>query len=158
MTRGAIYGNFKDREDLFLAVVRERWKPVVPAYTPGATFRDHMRTVGRAVAAAMPARRAQALAALSFMTYALTHDEMRLQVLQLNTELYRKATEVVSRTFPRKDLPVDPKTLVPVLHALSDGLTFLRFMTPELITDDVVVSAFEALAHGAGKRSGRAGK
>ena len=39
-----------------------------------------------------------------------------------------------------------PERLVKVLHALSDGLTFLRFLTPELITDDVVIAAFEALA------------
>lgn len=152
MTRGAIYGNFKDREDLFLAVVRARWKPVVPPYTPGTTFKQHMRDLGTAVAAAMPARRAQALGALSFMIYALTHDEMRLQVLQLNRELYHRTTEAVGKKFRRTDLPVDPEKLAPVLHALSDGLTFLRFVTPELITDDVVMSAFEALAHGANTR------
>jgi hypothetical protein len=35
-----------------------------------------------------------------------------------------------------------------VLHALSDGLTFLRFLTPELITEKVIVAAFDALARG----------
>jgi len=35
------------------------------------------------------------------------------------------------------------------VHALIDGLTFLRLLTPELITDDVVVAAFEALARSA---------
>jgi hypothetical protein len=42
--------------------------------------------------------------------------------------------------------PITPERLVPVLHALTDGLTYLRFLTPELITDDVVVAAFDALA------------
>jgi hypothetical protein len=35
---------------------------------------------------------------------------------------------------------------VRVIHALTDGLTFLRLLTPELITDDVVMNAFDALA------------
>src|SRR6185295_1110716 len=51
MTRGAIYGNFSNREELFLAVVQTRWKPVMPHYVPGTTFKQHMRTVGKAVAA-----------------------------------------------------------------------------------------------------------
>jgi AcrR family transcriptional regulator len=146
MTRGAIYGNFKDRDELFLAVVRTRWKPVVPAYAPGTTFKQHMRNVGKAVAAATPARRAQALAAFSFMMYALTHDEMRAHVEQLNREIYRQMAERMATMFPGHELPMSAEKLVPVLHALSDGLTFLRFLTPELVTDDVVVAAFEALA------------
>src|SRR5207237_5790007 len=77
MTRGAIYGNFASREDLFLAVVQSRWKPVAPHHIPGTTFRQHMHAVGKAVAAAGPERRARALGALSFMLYALTHEELR---------------------------------------------------------------------------------
>ena len=38
------------------------------------------------------------------------------------------------KTFPPEQLPLDPAQLIPVLHALADGLTFLRFLTPELIT------------------------
>ena len=146
MTRGAIYGNFADREELFLAVVQTRWKPVMPPYTPGTTYKQHMRTVGKAVAAVGPARRAQALGALSFMLYALTHEEMRLQVVKLNSEIYRRMAEGTARVFPRADLPMEPERLIPVLHALADGLTFLRFLTTELITDDVIVAAFDALA------------
>ncbi len=146
MTRGAIYGNFANREELFLAVVQRRWKPVMPPYTPGTTFKQHMRTVGKAVAAAGPERRAQALGALSFMLYALTHEDMRSQVATLNAEIYRRMAEATARTFRRRDLPMPPKRLIPALHALADGLTFLRFLTPELITEDVIVAAFEALA------------
>jgi hypothetical protein len=35
-----------------------------------------------------------------------------------------------------------------VIHALTDGLTFLRLLTPELITDGVIADAFDALAKG----------
>ena len=43
MTRGAIYGNFKNREDLFLAVAQTYWSPLAPPLTPGASFRRQMR-------------------------------------------------------------------------------------------------------------------
>jgi hypothetical protein len=41
-------------------------------------------------------------------------------------------------------MPADQ--FVRVLHALTDGLLYLRFLTPELITDEVIRSAFVALA------------
>jgi AcrR family transcriptional regulator len=146
MTRGAIYGNFANREELFLAVVEARWKPIAPHYTPGTSFREYMHALGKAVAAAGPERRAQALGALSFMLYALTHDEMRTRVTKLNTDLYQRMAAGVAKAFPRRELPMAPEQLIPVLHALSDGLTFLRFLTPELITEKVIVAAFDALA------------
>src|SRR5262245_6973354 len=146
MTRGAIYGNFKHREDLFLAVVRARWKPVIPPLMPGTTFKDYMHTLGRAVAASAPERRAQAVGALSFMLYALTHEEMRTRVRQANDALYAAGAQRLRQSFQRRQLPMAPERLVRVLHALTDGLTYLRFLTPELINDDVVVAAFDALA------------
>jgi AcrR family transcriptional regulator len=36
MTRGAIYGNFKNREELILAVVGTRWQPIIPDWSPEA--------------------------------------------------------------------------------------------------------------------------
>ena len=146
MTRGAIYGNFKNREELFLATVQTRWKPVIPPLADGMTFRDYMHALGKAVAAATPARRAQAVGALSFMLYALTHDEMRVQIARFNGELYGRGARRFTEAFDRSELPIPPEHLIPVLHALTDGLTFLRFMTPELITDKMVVAAFDALA------------
>jgi AcrR family transcriptional regulator len=147
MTRGAIYGNFEHREDLYLAVVRAHWKPVIPPLAAGASFAAHMRNLGHAVVEAGPERRAQALGALSFMTYAMTHEEMRSRVRQLNEGIYRAGAARMAQAFRAEELPMAPEVLVRVIHALTDGLSFLRFITPELITDDVVLAAFEALAH-----------
>jgi AcrR family transcriptional regulator len=146
MTRGAIYGNFKHREDLFLAVVRAHWKPVIPPLQAPTTFKEYMGALGTAVAAATAERRAQGVGALSFMLYALTHPEMASRVRQFNSDLYAAGAERMRKSFPAQDLPMPPERLVPVIHALTDGLTFLRLLTPELITDDVITNAFDALA------------
>jgi AcrR family transcriptional regulator len=152
MSRGAIYGNFRNREELFLAVVQARWKPAMPQYKPGATFREHMHAVGRAVAAAGPERKARVLGALSFMLYALTHDEMRAELVAVNRDVYRRMAEGIAKTFPRDELPLAPAELLPVLHALADGLTFLRCLTPELVDEHLIVAAFDALARGVPRR------
>lgn len=102
--------------------------------------------VGEAVVAAIPARRAQALGALSFQIYALTHEEMRSRVAAKNAELYRRAAERLQQQYPTEDFPMPVEQFVRALHALTDGLVFLRFIQPDLMTDDMIVAAFESLA------------
>lgn len=146
MTRGAIYGNFRNREDLFLAVVKQRWEPIVPKLKPGGTFRDQMRAIGKAVIAAVPTRQQRAVGALSFQIYALTHPEMRARIEKQNAEIYRQMAAEFTRFVPPNDLPIPAEEFIPVIHALMDGLLFKRFLTPSLITDDLILTAFELLA------------
>ena len=146
MSRGAIYGNFKNREDLFLAVVKERWEPIVPKLKPGGTFREQMRAMGEAVVAAAPVRETRAVGALSFQLFALTHPKLRARIARQNAEIYRQMASGLAQFIPIGDLPIPPEQFVCVIHALTDGLLFKRFLTPTLITDQVILSAFEMLA------------
>ena len=146
MSRGAIYGNFKNREDLFLAVVKERWEPIVPKLKPGGTFRDQMRAIGEAVVAAAPVRETRAVGALSFQLYALTRPELRARIATQNAEIYRQMAAGLTQFIPIRDLPIPAEQFVCVIHALTDGLLFKRFLTPTLITDQIILSAFEMLA------------
>jgi AcrR family transcriptional regulator len=145
MTRGAIYGNFRSREDLFLSVLDTRWRPIVPL-KECATLREHLRAVGEAVVAALPARRAQALGAFSLQIYALTHEATRARVAELNGEVYRRAGQRLAARVPANELPMPAEQFVLVLHALTDGLLSLRLVQPELLSDDLIVRAFEAMA------------
>src|SRR4051812_39852781 len=56
MTRGAIYGNFKSREDLLLAAAMAHWEPIAPQLKHGAPLKEQMRLLGEAVVAAIPTR------------------------------------------------------------------------------------------------------
>ncbi|HVQ08163.1 MAG TPA: TetR/AcrR family transcriptional regulator [Allosphingosinicella sp.] len=146
MSRGAIYGNFRDREALFLAVAERRWQPVAPPFRPGATLREQMRILGETVAAEAEMRRARAVGALSFRLYALTHEEMRSRLQKENSRLYAWATDNLLRFVDQADLPMPAERFVRVLHALSEGLILTHALTPELITRKEIVAAFEALA------------
>lgn len=145
MTRGAIYGNFKNREELILAVVGTRWQPIVPTWRPGAPLKEQLRLLGEAVVASAPARRAQAVGAFSFQQYALTHEELRTKLVEANVEIYRWVEQGLLQFVPASELPMPADQFVRVLHALTEGLMYLRFLTPELITDEVISAAFEAL-------------
>jgi AcrR family transcriptional regulator len=146
MSRGAIYGNFKDRDELFMAVLESRWRPIIPQFKPGATLREQMRILAEAVIAAAPARQSAALRALEFQIYALTHPKMQAKLERYSAEAYRLAEQGVLRFIAEKTLPIPPAHFVRVLNALTEGLLFERFQSPREITDDVIRSAFDALA------------
>src|SRR5512143_2111368 len=78
MTTGAIYGNFKNRDELFMALAERQWGPIRPRFVPGSSFADKMRALAEAVIAAMPERRVGAVGALTFRAYALTHEDVRV--------------------------------------------------------------------------------
>lgn len=109
-------------------------------------LRAQLRILGETVVAAVPARRAQAVGAVSFQQYALTHEDVRARLVEANTEIYHWVEQALLQFVPESALPMPAEQFVRVLHALTDGLLFLRFLTPELITDDIIIAAFEALA------------
>ena len=145
MTSGAIYGNFKNREELFIALADAYWPPVKPLIKPDSTFAEKMRAMADATIAAIPDRRLAAVGRLTGMAYALTHDDLRARVLDVTAQSYERGAAWLRSVADADDLPMPADTLVRVLHSLMEGLTFQKLLTPELITDDVVYAAFEAL-------------
>jgi hypothetical protein len=64
----------------------------------------------------------------------------------MNAEVYRWAEKELRRFVPAAELPMPPAQFVRVVHALTEGLLALRFLTPELITEEIIINVFEALA------------
>jgi AcrR family transcriptional regulator len=147
MTTGAIYGNFKNRDELFIAVAQMYWAPIKPRVKPGATFSDVMRAIAEATIAAIPDRAAAAVGRLTGMAYALTHEELRARVASVTAESYAFGEQWLREVAKEEDLPMPAGHLVRVIHALSEGLVFQRLLTPELVPDQVIRAAFLALAN-----------
>jgi len=145
MTTGAIYGNFKNRADLFIALGQKYWPPVVPKVAPGATFADVMHAFATATLAAVDERATVAVGRLTGLAYALTDSELRARVLEITKTSYEFGAEWL-RTFDERELPMPADVLVRVIHALIEGLVFQRILTPELCPDEVFYEAFAALA------------
>jgi AcrR family transcriptional regulator len=146
MSRGAYYSNFKDRDELLMAVLESRWKPVKPVFKPGASLQQQMRILAHAVIASVPARQAMAVRALEFQLYALKQPAMRARLAQFSAQAYQNAQAALLDVVPADALPMPAPIFVRVLHCLMDGLLFERFQVPHEITDEVIVAAFEALA------------
>jgi hypothetical protein len=116
MTTRAIYGNFKNRDDLFIALGQACWAPIVPSTKRGASFAAIMRSMAEATIAALPDRGSAAVGRLTGLAYTLTHSELRAQV-----------TEIMAQSY-------------------ALGKQWLRAVTKEADLDDVITEAFSALA------------
>ena len=145
MTTGAIYGNFKNREELFIALGQKYWAPIAPRVAPGATFAEAMRALATATLAAVDDRAPVAVGRLTGLAYALTSAELRAHVHEVTKGSYEFGAEWL-RTFPAGELPMPADVLVRVIHALIEGLVMQRILTPELCPDEVFYEAFAALA------------
>ena len=145
MTTGAIYGNFKNRDELFIALGQTYWAPVKPHIKPGATFAEAMRALAKATLAAVDERRPAAIGRLTGLAYTLKNPELRARVNDITQGSYEFGAEWLA-LFDRSELPMPPKHLVRVIHALIEGLVMQRILTPDLCPDEVFYAAFGALA------------
>ena len=145
MTTGAIYGNFKNRDELFIALGQTYWAPVKPQIKAGATFADAMRALAKATIAAVDERRPAAVGRLTGLAYTLKNPELRARVNEITQSSYELGAEWLAM-FERSELPMPPKHLVRVIHALIEGLVMQRILTPDLCPDEVFYAAFGALA------------
>jgi AcrR family transcriptional regulator len=146
MTSGAIYGNFKNRDDLFIALAEVYWAPIKPRIRAGSSFAEKLRALAEATIAAIPERRLAAVGRLTGMAYALTHEEMRARVREVTAKSFSWGADWLRTVADEGELPMPPDILVVVIHALMEGLLFQRFLTPELVPDAVFYRAFAALA------------
>jgi AcrR family transcriptional regulator len=151
MTTGAIYGNFKNRDELFISLGQTYWAPIKPQVKPGATLPEIMRALADATLAAIPDRSTAAVGRLTGLAYALTHEELRAKVAEVTSQSYSFGEQWLRSVTNEDDLPMPASQLVRVIHALSEGLVLLRLLTPELMPDEVFHAAFAAL----GKRTAR---
>jgi AcrR family transcriptional regulator len=123
MTTGAIYGNFKNRDELFISLGQTYWAPIKP----------HVQ------------RSTAAVGRLTGLAYTLTHEELRAKVAAFTAQSYALGEQWLRSVTKQEDLPMPANQLVRVIHALTEGLVFQRLLTPELIPDEVFHAAFAAL-------------
>lgn len=145
MTTGAIYPNFRNRDELFITLGDAYWPPIKPRVAPGATFAEVMRAMAAAMIEALPDRSVAAVGRLTGMAYTLEHPELRQRVHERTSASYEMGAAWLETLADAHDLPMAKEHLDRVIHALTEGLVLLRLLTPELFPNQVIYAAFGAL-------------
>jgi AcrR family transcriptional regulator len=146
MTSGAIYGNFRNREELFVALGQAYWPAIRPKIPANSSFAEKMRALAQATIDALPDRSLAVVGRLNGMAYALGHEEARAQVRDVTANSYAWGAGWLDTVADEGGLPMPAEILVVAIHALTEGLVFQRLMTPDLVPDEVFYAAFAALA------------
>ena len=146
MTTGAIYGNFKNREELFVALGQAYWPDIKPKVKPGASLPEIMRAIAKATIAVMPDRKAAAVGRLTGVAYTLRHEDLLAQVQTVTAQSYAVGAEWLRAKVEEDELPMPAEQMVRVIHALSEGLVLQTLLTPDLFPKSLYYAAFDALA------------
>ena len=146
MTTGAIYGNFKNRDELFISLGQTYWPPIKPQVKTEPAFRRSCAPWPRRRLLQSQTASAVAVGRLTGLAYTLTHEEMRVQVRDVTAQSYAFGEQWLRAVTKEEDLPMPADQLVRVLHAMIEGLVFQRLLTPELVPDEIFRAAFGALA------------
>lgn len=146
MTSGAIYGNFRNRDALFVALGEAFWAPVKPKIRPDSTFAEKMRALAEAYIAAIPERRPAVFGRLTGMAHATANEALRAEVRAVTERNFATGAAWLRSVADEGGLPMPAETLVLLIHAVTEGLLFQRFLTPELVPDEAFHAAFAALA------------
>jgi AcrR family transcriptional regulator len=148
MSKGAIYSNFRSKAELMARAAERRSLRLAPDYMSRAPLRVQLRAIARAVAALLPQARGLERLNAEFQIYALTEPELRAHVAARNEELIEAGARTLAEEYDGK-LTVPPLHLALAIQSLSLGFIYQHQMTPDLVTEEVIVAAFEALAAGA---------
>jgi len=148
MTKGAIYGNFKNKEELFLELFRRPAFGVRPVFKAGGTLKEQMRRLGQAVVDFLPTAEQRGVLFSEFQRYVQTHPEFRAEIDALHRPLVRQYADRLRPFFDEAELGISLERFVVITDALIDGLILQRFLTPSLVPDDLIITAFERLAGG----------
>ena len=142
MTKGAIYGNFQDKEDLMLAMVLANSRYLGDDIPFGESVGDYLRNLGRRVAAVT----APPAGAVTFHAYAATNPRMIERLTEHFAERFKLREAELAAAFPGQPLPLPPGQFAALVQAVTMGIMYQRLLSRDLIADETVVAAFEALA------------
>ncbi|MFZ1991676.1 MAG: TetR family transcriptional regulator [Alphaproteobacteria bacterium] len=147
LTKGAIYGIFESKEDLFLAVVQTKLpRRVGTVFERGLPLREQMHRYARLLTAAAPAIQSSARLAMEFDAYLASNPEMRARArTEIETRHRETAEELLAAVDPG-ELPMPAHEFAVLLASLTGGLMYRRMIMPDVVTDEFILKSFELLA------------
>ena len=154
-TKGAVYANFASKEDLFLALVRERQAQMLDAFflaaeeradtgtTPPPAITDVFRRLS-------PSPEEFALWQ-EFELYARRQPELLARLRADNNAMFAQLVALVEHRWQSLETepPLPPVALARLYVAIFDGLTRQRAIDPETVPDELFSELIDFVDHAA---------
>jgi AcrR family transcriptional regulator len=151
MTKGAIYSNFSGKAELLLAAVGAKGLTIASDGARDRPLRAHLREFARDLAAITRRAQGEARFLAELQLYALTDPELRREASDLYTEAFAGNEAFLSQSAGLKaGLP--PRHLAVALQSIALGFMMQSLITPDEVTQAVIVETLAALAEGVTER------
>jgi AcrR family transcriptional regulator len=160
-TKGAFYANFKSKEELFLAMLDERFAQRVEEADRAFAGDEPPPEQARQSAADFARwRRSDPEAErlfLEFASYALRNEGFRAELLTRFTTLRDRLERVYQRRADAYglELPVPMERVVRMVIAMADGWALWQLLEPDAVDDELLETMMAIFTTGLGAVSGR---
>jgi AcrR family transcriptional regulator len=155
LTKGAVYSNFANKEDLVLEVLEDsfnrRMDEVLSKVDMEGTLAEQAHAGGAIFMAMSEEERWLDLLWMDFVTYAARNPEFGARLAARHHESQAAIAEVmVTESAGRKwDLPMPADKLALVLNALGNGLAMEKLIDPDNVPDELFGEVIALLWAGA---------
>jgi AcrR family transcriptional regulator len=163
LTKGAVYSNFANKEDLVLAVLEEsfnrRIDDIVGRVDPDAPLEEQARLGGALFMAISENERWLDLLSLDFVTYAARNPEFAARLAARHRESLAAVADVITEATTERGWPPPPlsaEKLALVVNALGAGLSQEQIIDPDAVPDELFGEVIALIWAGADQKSGTA--
>jgi AcrR family transcriptional regulator len=153
-SKGAVYSNFENKDELFLAVLERRVdsralaiETEVPTDQP---ITDQAAQAGTAFFEVFLQRSQWSLLLMEFSTYAARHPKLRERFAVRNRRLRDAMAGLIDRHLSALGLraPISNEDLATILFALGDGFIMTKLTEPDAVSDDLFGQALVLMLAG----------
>jgi AcrR family transcriptional regulator len=154
-TKGAVYSNFKNKEDLFLALLERYWiresealhQALASEIPPESRLSDFVSLIRDQLTQAPGTWPALYL---EFCVYALRNPQARERLAQLNDAIVESVARIIESERARWGIESDepPKQLAIIIEAFFRGVGIMRALDPATIDEPFLETAISFLARG----------
>jgi AcrR family transcriptional regulator len=142
-TKGAFYANFKSKEELFLAMLDERFgqrlEELDQVLESGASVQDQARQAGRDFSDYVTTDPAWSRMFFEFAVQAMRDEEFRQELITRHRTIRSRIAEgfAAHKETIGGEPPIPAEEIAMMTYAMADGFALARMLEPEDVPDDM---------------------
>jgi AcrR family transcriptional regulator len=154
-TKGAFYANFKSKEELFLAMLDERFAQKLEAidrvWSSDGDLQSKAQQAGDDFADYLSDEEWSRLF-FEFAAYAARNDDFRQELVTRYRALRERVAEVYARKKEEMGIEpaVPPEQVAAMIFAMANGLALEKLLEPDVVADDAFATMLVAFFAGLG--------